>query len=181
MFIKPKVSTSGVFILTNPEFTGLIQDLGQHRDILIYRKAMSTSMNQTTTKRHVSSPCNILHASDTKLIDTAGKEVILKGAVIGGMLNMVNFITGYAGRESEHSTVMTDIMGKKKVDYFFSRLISYFIPCQMPSFLDSLGLNRIRLSVNHRHPLADDSPNCTKDFGFQLTDRIIKFCTTYNI
>ena len=48
--------------------------------------------------RPQSTTCKMLHTEGSKIVDSSGNQVILKGTAIGGMLNMENFITGYAGQ-----------------------------------------------------------------------------------
>ncbi|EEB87040.1 hypothetical protein MPER_15795, partial [Moniliophthora perniciosa FA553] len=42
---------------------------------------------------------SLLKVSGTKIVDENGKEVILRGAGLGGWMNMENFISGYPGCE----------------------------------------------------------------------------------
>ncbi|KAK2021300.1 hypothetical protein LX32DRAFT_646565 [Colletotrichum zoysiae] len=65
----------------------------------------------------------MLRVSGTRVVDENGKEILLKGAGIGGMPNMENFITGYAGHEHEHRAAMTEVLGKDKANFFFAHLM----------------------------------------------------------
>ncbi|KAJ0278030.1 hypothetical protein CBS470a_010000, partial [Colletotrichum nupharicola] len=62
----------------------------------------------------------MLYVSSTKIINENGEEVILKGAAMGGMHNMENFITGYTGHEYEHREALIEVLSKEKANFFFS-------------------------------------------------------------
>ncbi|KAK1996511.1 glucan 1,3-beta-glucosidase [Colletotrichum falcatum] len=126
-------------------------------------------------------PLTMLRVRGTKIVDEDGKEILLKGAGIGGMLNMENFITGYAGHEHEHRAAMTEVLGKEKADFFFARLIHHFFTEDDAALYASLGLNCLRVPFNYRHFMDDDNPGMIKESGFGLLDRIVDICAEYNI
>ncbi|GJC89755.1 beta-xylosidase [Colletotrichum liriopes] len=126
-------------------------------------------------------PLTLLRVSGTKIVDRNGTEVLLKGAGIGGMLNMENFITGYAGHEHEHQAALTEVLGKEKADFFFSRLIHHFFTEADAALYASIGLNCLRIPFNYRHFMDDDNPSVIKESGFELLDRIVNICAQYNI
>lgn len=70
--------------------------------------------------------CTMLHTSGSQIVNQSGEPVVLKGAALGGMLNMENFITGYSGHEHEHRAQMTEVLGEEKANFFFDRLIHHF-------------------------------------------------------
>ncbi|KAF5509888.1 Beta-xylosidase [Colletotrichum fructicola] len=117
----------------------------------------------------------------TKIVNENGEEVILKGAATGGMHNMENFITGYTGHEHEHREALTEVLGKEKADFFFSRLLHYYFTEADAALFASLGLNCLRVPFNYRHFMDDDNPSVIKKSGFELLDRVVNFCAKYNI
>ncbi|KAH8646910.1 glycoside hydrolase family 5 protein [Xylariales sp. PMI_506] len=123
----------------------------------------------------------MLHVSGTHIVNAVGEKVVLKGAGLGGMLNMENFITGYAGHEFEHRAAITDILGKEKADFFFSRLIHHFFTESDAAFFASLKLNCIRVPFNYRHFMDDSNPEVIKSSGFELLDRVISICAKFSI
>lgn len=108
-----------------------------------------------------------------KIVDGTGKPVILRGAGLGGWLNMENFITGYPGHESEHRAAMLKVLGKEKYEYFFDRWLYYFFKEDDAKFFASLGLNCLRLPFNYRHLEDDMNPKVLKVEGFKHLDRVI--------
>lgn len=107
------------------------------------------------------------------IVNGAGKPVILRGAGLGGWLNMENFITGYPGHESEHRAAMLKVLGKEKYEYFFDRWLYYFFTEDDAKFFASLGLNCLRLPFNYRHLEDDMNPKVLKVEGFKHLDRVI--------
>ncbi|RXG50447.1 hypothetical protein VDGE_04824 [Verticillium dahliae] len=91
----------------------------------------------------------------------SGEQVVLKGAGLGGMLNMETFITGYSGHEHEHRAALAEVLGKEKAEFFSSRLIHHFFTEADAALFASLG----------RH----------QEEGFVLLDRIVDICARHNI
>lgn len=125
--------------------------------------------------------CTMLRVSGTKIVDGSGQQVVLKGAGLGGMLNMENFITGYSGHEHEHRAAMEEVLGKYKAEFFFERLFHHFFADDDAALLASLGLNCLRVPFNHRHFMDDDNPDVIKPSGFALLDRIVDVCARHSI
>ncbi|KAK9769389.1 putative Glycoside hydrolase family 5 protein [Seiridium cardinale] len=99
----------------------------------------------------------------TDIIDRDGEKVILKGAGLGGHMNMENSITGYPGHEHEHRKAMLKVLGPEKYKFFFDRFLDYFFTDADAEFFASLGLNCIRVPFNYRHFEDDMDPRrCAK-------------------
>ena len=133
------------------------------------------------TSKHTNPPCAMLRVSGTRIVDPSGDEVVLKGAGLGGMLNMENFITGYSGHEHEHRAALAEVLGQEKADFYFSRLLHHFFGEADAALLASLGLNCLRVPFNYRHFMDDDNPGVIKASGFRLLDRIVDICARHNI
>lgn len=67
-----------------------------------------------------------LRVQGTKIVDDNGKSVVLRGAGLGGWLNMENFITGYPGHEHQHRAAMRQVLGEEKYEFFFDK----FLECE---------------------------------------------------
>lgn len=89
---------------------------------------------------------------------------------------MENFITGYPGHESEMRAAMLEVLGQEKYDFFFDKFLDYFFQPADAKFLASLGLNCVRIPINHRHFMDDLNPSVIKPEGFRLIDKIVKIC-----
>jgi aryl-phospho-beta-D-glucosidase BglC (GH1 family) len=131
---------------------------------------------------HVTKPIDsILRVSGTKIVDGHGHQVILKGAGLGGHLNMENFITGYSGAEFEHRKAMLSVLGREKYEYFFDKFLDYFFTDSDAKYFASVGLNCIRIPFNYRHFEDDLNPGVYKASGFEMLDRVVRHCTNNNL
>ncbi|KAJ6585147.1 glycoside hydrolase [Mycena capillaripes] len=122
-----------------------------------------------------------LKVSGTKIVDEEGKEVILRGAGLGGWMNMENFISGYPGCEFQIRHALGEAIGQKKSEFFFDKFLEYFFMESDAKFFSSLGLNCIRVPFNYRHFEDDTNPRVLKESGFKHLDRVIELCASYNI
>ncbi|PNH37992.1 hypothetical protein VD0004_g8809 [Verticillium dahliae] len=104
----------------------------------------------------------MLRVSGTNIVNAAGEQVVLKGAGLGGMLNMETFITGYSGHEHEHRAALAEVLGKEKAEFFSSRLIHHFFTEADAALFASLGVNCLRIPFNYRHFMDDDNPSVIK-------------------
>ncbi|KAL4934724.1 glycoside hydrolase family 5 protein [Aspergillus undulatus] len=109
--------------------------------------------------RNPLSLCTMLRTSGSRIVNPKGKTVILNGAAIGGMLNIENFITGYAGHEYEHRAQMASV----------------------PALFASLGLNAIRIPFNYRHFIDDLDPGVFKAEGLKWLDQCVEICGRHNV
>jgi len=123
----------------------------------------------------------ILRIKGDKVVDENGNFVMLRGAGLGGWMNMENFITGYPGHESQHRAAMLKVLGKEKQEFFFDKFLEYFFTEADAKFFASLGLNCIRLPFNYRHFEDDMNPRVLKESGFKHLDRVIELCAKENI
>ncbi|KAG7447201.1 glycoside hydrolase family 5 protein [Guyanagaster necrorhizus] len=124
---------------------------------------------------------SLLKVSGTKIVDEEGKEVILRGAGLGGWMNMENFISGYPGCEFQIREALANTIGQEKSDFFFDKFLEYFFMDADAAFFSSLGLNCIRLPFNYRHFEDDMNPRVLKESGFKHLDRVIDLCAQHNI
>ncbi|RDW80490.1 glycoside hydrolase family 5 protein [Coleophoma crateriformis] len=123
----------------------------------------------------------ILRIQGEQVVDGNGKPVILRGAGLGGWMNMENFITGYPGHEAQHRAAMLEVLGQEKYEFFFDKFLQYFFTEADAKFFASLGLNCIRLPFNYRHFEDDMNPRVLKQSGFKHLDRVVELCSKYHI
>ncbi|KAF8127339.1 glycoside hydrolase superfamily [Mycena galopus ATCC 62051] len=122
-----------------------------------------------------------LKVSGTKIVDEEGKEIILRGAGLGGWMNMENFISGYPGCEFQIRHALGEAIGQEKSDFFFDKFLEYYFMEPDAKFFSSLGLNCIRLPFNYRHFEDDMNPRVLKESGFKHLDRVIDLCAAHGI
>ncbi len=122
-----------------------------------------------------------LKVNGTKIVNENGDQVVLKGVALGGVLLMENFMTGYAGSETEHKEPLLKVLGKEKFEYFFEKFREYYFTDKDAEFLKSLSMNCIRIAVNYRHFLDDSDLFKIKPEGFKRLDRYVDICTKHQI
>ncbi len=116
-----------------------------------------------------------------QVLGVHGAPVRLRGACIGGWLNMENFITGYAANESLMRAAVRRVLGPARYEMFFERLLTSFFGEADAAFLAQTGLNSVRIPVNYRHLEDDADPFTVKEDGFRHLDRAIAACAAHGI
>ena len=117
-----------------------------------------------------------LKVAGDRLVDAAGRHVVLRGYNIGGHLNMENFLTGFPSTESLQRAAMLRALGPERYALFFDRFMDAFFADDDAAYLASLGLNHVRVPFNYLHFEDDARPFELKASGFVLLDRVIDVC-----
>lgn len=163
-----------------------------HHSIIGSSEPQLQNSNTTDAKQQVNSKvmsnsraassCSLLRVSGTQIVNPQNEPILLKGAGLGGHLNMENFITGYPGHEHEHRAALADVLGETRAKFFFDKFLEYFFTEFDAEFYASLGLNCIRVPFNYRHFIDDQEPTGhVKPEGFYWLDRVVEICARYNL
>ncbi|KAL9617479.1 MAG: hypothetical protein Q9160_007742 [Pyrenula sp. 1 TL-2023] len=123
----------------------------------------------------------ILKVQGDQVVNSNGESVTLRGAALGGWMNMENFITGYPGHESQHRAAMLKVLGKENYEFFFDKFLEYFFTEGDAKYFASLGLNCLRLPFNYHHFEDDMNPRVLKESGFKHLDRVVDLCAQNGI
>jgi hypothetical protein len=115
------------------------------------------------------------------LVNQAGETVTLRGFGLGGWMNMENFITGYPANEEAMRDALRAVLGKERYERFFDRFLEGFFGVGDAAFVQSLGLNLVRLPVNYRHFEDDMAPMVIRESGLRQLDRVIGICAAHGI
>ena len=91
---------------------------------------------------------NFLTLKGDQLVNRAGDAVPLRGFGLGGWMNMENFISGYPANEEGQRQAIRAVLGQEKYEFFFDRFLEYFFTEADAAFIQSLGLNLLRLPLN---------------------------------
>ncbi|HEX5087936.1 MAG TPA: cellulase family glycosylhydrolase [Nocardioides sp.] len=110
-----------------------------------------------------------------------GAPVVLRGFGLGGWMNMENFITGYAGSESQMRRALTRVLGTAGATAYFDRFLEVFFTDADAALLRSLGVNSLRIPFNYRHFEDDARPFEINDRGFVLLDAVVDACARHGI
>jgi endoglucanase len=122
-----------------------------------------------------------LKVKGNQIQNQIGNVVTLHGVGLGGWMNMENFITGFPANENAFRQVVCRALGKEKADFLFERYLEYFFSDEDAHFIQSLGLNLVRLPFNYRHFEDDMNPMIIHDGGLKHLDRVIKICADHEI
>jgi endoglucanase len=123
---------------------------------------------------------HVLRVEGARIV--AGAEpLVLHGFGLGGWMNMENFITGYAGTESQQRRALRSVLGDEGYERFFARFLSVFFTDRDAAFLQDLGLNSVRIPFNYRHFESDDAPFEIRAEGFRLLDSVVDACARHGI
>lgn len=122
----------------------------------------------------------ILRVDGTRIV-ADGAPVRLRGFGLGGWMNMENFITGYAGAESQQRRALRRVLGEEGYERFFARFLDVFFTDEDAAYLAGLGLNSLRVPFNYRHFEDDARPFEFREEGFTLLDRVVDACARHGI
>lgn len=123
----------------------------------------------------------LLRCDGRRFVDGTGTPVRLRGAAVGGWLNMENFITGYSANESLMRATVRDVLGDDRYELFFERLLTAFFGADDAAMLAAAGMNCVRLPVNYRHFEDDERPFEFKPDGFRHLDRAVEACARQGV
>ena len=124
---------------------------------------------------------NQLRVSGNQLVNQKGDTVYLRGFGLGGMLHMENFIDGYPANEEAMREGLMGVMGEKKYNLFFSTFLKSYFTEPDAEYIQSMGLNLIRIPINY-HLFEDDmNPGVIKEGAFEYLDKVIELCAKHNI
>ncbi|GAA6407239.1 hypothetical protein K040078D81_13560 [Blautia hominis] len=122
-----------------------------------------------------------LHTNKKKIETESKKTVYLRGACVGGWMNMENFINGYPGTEISLREHMKKRLGEERGTCFFDEMLSNFLAEKDIAFIKSTGASCVRLALNYRHFEDDENPYVYKEKGFRMLREIVDICDRNNI
>ncbi len=123
----------------------------------------------------------MLQVRNDQIVDEIGRAIRLRGACIGGWMNMENFIDGYPGAEHTLRATMADVLGPSRAHFLFERWHDYFLAEEDIAFIKACGANVVRPALNYRHFEDDARPFVYKEAGFARLDRLIGWCRRHGL
>ncbi|KAK3053332.1 hypothetical protein LTR09_005501 [Extremus antarcticus] len=127
----------------------------------------------------ITQPKGFLRVYGVNVVDGDGRKVILKGVCFEKRI-----FDGSTTNQCPTRRLLgalLDVLGQEKYDYFFEKFLDYFFTRSDAKFFRSLGLNGIRIPINHRHFIDDLNPGVIKPDGFRFVDRIVEACSAEGI
>jgi aryl-phospho-beta-D-glucosidase BglC (GH1 family) len=99
-----------------------------------------------------------------------GQPVILRGLGVGSWLNLEHFMMGVPGWDFDLRKCLDE-----KCANFMDRFTKSFFSLEDAHYLRSLGVNFIRVPMNH-HLFWDDETDSSREFGFLQLKRLAAIC-----
>lgn len=124
---------------------------------------------------------DFLRIKGARIVDESSREVYLRGACVGGWMNMEDFINGYPGTESGVRRALGSVIGEEMSGYFFERMADNFFTESDVRFIASTGANCVRLALGYRHFESDDEPFKYIEKGFERLDRALNWCEKHGV
>ena len=117
-----------------------------------------------------------LRVAGNQIINRKGDTVYLRGFGLGGMLHMENFINGYSANEAAMREGLKKVLGEKKYNLYFDTFLKSYFTEPDAAYIQSLGLNLVRIPINY-HLFEDDmNPGVIKQQAFAYLDSVIARC-----
>ena len=124
---------------------------------------------------------NWLSVSGNQIVNKKGDTVYLRGFGLGGMLHMENFIDGYPANEETMREGLLKVLGEKKYNLYFDTFLKSYFTEHDAAYIQSLGLNLVRIPINY-HLFEDDmNPGVIKEGAFKYLDTVIALCAKHKI
>ena len=134
--------------------------------LLLLFSALAHSQNQFVTT----------HGKQFLMPD--GKPLILRGMNLGNWLvpegYMFKFKTANSPRLIE--TVINQLVGEDEARRFWKTYRDNYITREDIHLLKKLGFNSVRIPFNYRLFISGDDPTKLEGDGYQLLDRVVKWC-----
>ena len=122
-----------------------------------------------------------LKVSGDQIVNQKGETVYLRGFGLGGMLHMENFIDGYPDNEQSMREGMLEVLGEEKYDLYFDQFLKSYFTEPDAAYIQSLGLNLVRIPINYRLFDDDMNPGVIKEQAFAYLDSVIELCARHQI
>lgn len=124
---------------------------------------------------------NWLQVASDQIVNQKGDTIYLRGFGLGGMLHMENFIDGYPANEETMREALKKVLGEEKYNMYFDTFYNNYFTEPDAAYIESLGLNLVRVPINY-HLFEDDmNPGVYKEAAFNQLDRVIDLCASHHI
>ena len=101
-----------------------------------------------------------------------GKPIRLRGVGLGGWLNLEHFMLGLPGTESEIRAAVEAAHGRQAAESFWEKYYSVYTSDADLRYVRELGLNSVRIPINHRL-LRDAGEDLATSTAVRELDRVL--------
>jgi endoglucanase len=124
---------------------------------------------------------NWLKVAGNQIINQKGDTVYLRGFGLGGMLHLENFIVGYSANEEAMREGLRQVIGEKQYNLFWDTYYKNYFTEPDAQYVESMGLNLIRIPINYHLWEDDMNPGVIKNEAFAYLDTVIALCARHKI
>lgn len=118
-----------------------------------------------------------IHLQDKKLVDGSNKAVSLYGVNLGGWLLWEGWIWG--GKFKKESLIksrMVELFGAAQAEKYIEQYYTDFITEKDVKAIAAMGMNAVRLPINHSLFEKDEAPGVIRPEGFAHIDSLVAWC-----
>ena len=129
-----------------------------------------------TAPSNVTSAFLAIHSEGTRLVNSSGRQVILKGCNLGNWLLIEPWMFGGCIDAPDQAAMLATLSRRFGSDRAFGLMETYRSSWMVPRDFDrirSFGFNVVRLPIDYRLLQSDQAPYPLKQGGFKWIDRAI--------
>ncbi len=117
------------------------------------------------------------------LIDPDGNKLLLKGINLGNWLLPEGYMFKFSNASSPRliEKVFNELIGVDEARKFWESFRDNYITHDDIKFIKQAGFNSVRVPFNFRLFVVEDHPEIFLNTGFEILDRVMKWCTTEDI
>lgn len=128
---------------------------------------------------------NFLHTEGTKIVDSQGNEVILRGMGLGGYMLQEGYMletSAFAGPQHKIRSTIENTIGKEATDKFYQTWRNNYLTRQDVDSMAAWGFNSIRLPMHYNLftlPIEEEpvaGSDTWLDTGFEMIDDLLDWC-----
>jgi len=129
-----------------------------------------------------SGKASFVHADGMLIRDENGRELKLRGVNLGGWLVWEGWIWG-GGQDAESALMrqLEEVLGAEGARAFRTDYYARFVGEKDIARVARMGLNVVRVPINHRLLEDDAAPGVYKDAGWQVLDRLLGWCEKHRV
>lgn len=123
-----------------------------------------------------------VHARDARLVDGAGRELLLRGVGLGNWMLPEGYMWGFGpGAESprEIEALVARLLGEHDAAAFWSGFRAAFITEGDIARIAESGFDHVRLPINSRLIQSEDGSPI--EAGYELIDRLVDWCRAHHL
>jgi len=125
----------------------------------------------------------MVHQDGTRIVDSDGTPLALRGVNLGGWLHWEGWIWGKGIFRSETDVLskMTELIGPEATHQFETDVYEKYITDADIAKIREAGFNSVRVPINRRLLEDDDRPFHYKEDGFRILDRLLDSCARHRL